>query len=180
MRIEGTNGMSERLAAVSEQVDRAMALLKQLDGLGEEQTIADASLEILKLIVALLEDRSVSPQTARKTSTATGQAAGGSSGAASGPAGFLWKPVSDSDGKLAILLPTRLTGNVAGVAVLSPSGQIIERGRNSGVGNGGREHFRFSRPGGSFPPGSVVEITLRDGTKQRVTIETPNKRIEGK
>ena len=101
-------------------------------------------------------------------------------GALAGPRGFLWKPVSDSDGKLAILTPPNLTGKIASVRVLSPTGQLIEQGRNGGVGNGGREHFRFSRGGAGFPSGSVVEIALKDGSRQRIKIEKPAERTEGR
>ncbi|MCK6552015.1 hypothetical protein L6R52_39655, partial [Myxococcota bacterium] len=94
------------------------------------------------------------------------------------PGGFLWKPVSDSDGRLAILTPEKLTGQIAGVSVKDPSGRVIESGRPAGVGNGDREHFRFSRPGGAFPPGSVVEIKLKNGETVNYTIPNPSERYD--
>ena len=94
--------------------------------------------------------------------------------------GFLWKPESDSDGKLAILLPSSWSGNVLGVSVLGPDGKVLEAGRYAGNGNGGRDHFRFSRDGGSFPAGCVVLVQMRDGTTQRIAIENPASRIESK
>lgn len=95
------------------------------------------------------------------------------------PAGFLWKPVSDSDGNLAILLPPRMTGKVVAVRVLSPDGQVLEEGRHGGVGNGGREHFRFKRPGGAFPPNCQVQILMKDGSQQTIPIPNPGVRNEG-
>lgn len=95
------------------------------------------------------------------------------------PAGFLWKPVSDSDGNLAILLPPGMTGKVAAVRVLSPDGQVLEEGRHGGVGNGGREHFRFKRPGGGFPPNCQVQILMKDGSQQTIPIPNPGVRNEG-
>lgn len=95
------------------------------------------------------------------------------------PAGFLWKPVSDSDGNLAILLPPGMTGKVAAVRVLSPDGQVLEEGRTGGVGNGGREHFRFKHPGGSFPPNCQVQILMKDGSQQTIPIPNPGVRNEG-
>lgn len=95
------------------------------------------------------------------------------------PAGFLWKPVSDSDGNLAILLPPGMTGKVTAVRVLSPDGQVLEQGRHGGVGNGDREHFRFSRPGGGFPPNCVVQIVMKDGSQQSIPIPNPGMRNEG-
>lgn len=91
---------------------------------------------------------------------------------------FLWKPDSESDGKLVILLPSGLTGNVAGVEVRHPeSGRLLATGRFSGVKNGGREHFRFSKGGEEFPPGSVVKITLRDGSVRTVSVPKPAQRF---
>ena len=90
---------------------------------------------------------------------------------------FLWKPASDKDGKLAILLPKGLTGKVKGVQVLSPDGtSVLAKGKYAGNGNGDREHFRFNKPGGEFPDGAIVVITMENGTKQQVTIkETSNR-----
>ncbi len=85
--------------------------------------------------------------------------------------GFLWKPVSDKDGNLAVLLPARLTGRVKSVAILSPDGsRTLQSGKYAGNGNGGREHFRFSKPGGDFPDGSIVLIKLHDGSRKHMTI----------
>lgn len=90
---------------------------------------------------------------------------------------FLWKPASDKDGKLAILLPKGLTGRAKGVEILSPDGSsVLAKGKYAGNGNGDREHFRFNKPGGEFPDGSIVIITMRDGTKQQVAIKETSSR----
>jgi hypothetical protein len=90
---------------------------------------------------------------------------------------FLWKPKSDKDGKLAILLPKALTGTVKGVQILSPDGKkVLSKGKNAGVGNGDREHFRFSKAGGEFPDGAIVVITLNDGSQRTVTIKETSDR----
>jgi hypothetical protein len=87
-----------------------------------------------------------------------------------GDGGFLWKPRSESDGKLVVLLPEELTGLVDSVVLRGPQGNILDEGRDSGVANEGREHFRFDRAGGSYPPGTVVEIHLTDGSTREVRI----------
>ncbi len=90
---------------------------------------------------------------------------------------FLWKPKSDKDGKLAILLPKGLTGKVADVQILSPDGtQVIGKGKYAGVGNGEREHYRFGKAGGSFPDGAIVVITMQDGSKRHVEIKETSDR----
>ncbi len=98
--------------------------------------------------------------------------------AAVGGAGFLWKPISDSDGKLAVLLPPSFAGLVASARLLGPNGDEIESGRYGGNGNGGREHFRFSQPGGNYPQGVVVEALLKSGEKVLFKIGNPSERTE--
>ncbi len=94
------------------------------------------------------------------------------------PRGFLWKPVSESNGKCVVLLPSNMTGKVAGVTVKGPDGQTLESGRFSSVANGGREHYRLGKPGSAYPPGSTVEIQMRDGTTQSVRIPDTGRRVE--
>lgn len=93
--------------------------------------------------------------------------------------GFLWKPTSDKNGDLVILLPKKLTGRVEEVRVLSPDGKkTLGKGKYSGVGNGDREHFRFSKPGSGYPDGSIVYIKLEDGTTRHVKINDTSRRIQ--
>jgi len=93
--------------------------------------------------------------------------------------GFLWKPTSDKNGDLVVLLPKKLTGKVQEVRVLSPDGKkTLGKGKYSGVGNGDREHFRFSKPGSRYPDGALVYIKLDDGTTRHVTIKDTSKRLE--
>lgn len=91
---------------------------------------------------------------------------------------FLWKPESEKDGKLVILTPSEMTGKVKSVRIVSPNGKkLLARGKNTGVGNGNREHFRFSKTGAEFPKGSRVEILLKDNTIHTIKIGNPDQRI---
>lgn len=94
-----------------------------------------------------------------------------------GGGGFLFKPVSDSDGKLAILAPEKLTGLVE-KTILMADGKEIESGRYSGNGNGGREHFRFSRPGGGYPKELTVAMILKNGEEVTYKISDPSQRYD--
>lgn len=90
---------------------------------------------------------------------------------------FLWKPVSEKDGKLAVLLPPNLTGKVKDVMVISPDKKtILQKGRYAGVGNGDRDHYRFLRAGGEFPDGAVVLIRLKNGESRHVVIKETSAR----
>ena len=92
---------------------------------------------------------------------------------------FVWKPVSEKDGKLAIILPPRLTGKVKSVAILSSDKtKILAKGNFTGVANENREHFRFSKAGGRYPDNSFVMITMKDGKTYNVKINETSDRYE--
>lgn len=79
--------------------------------------------------------------------------------------GFLWKPVSDSNGKLVVLLPSRYNGKVSSVTVNG------EKGSFSGIANGNRTHWRFSKPGAGY--GSNVRVVAATSSGN-VTWTVPN------
>ncbi len=110
-----------------------------------------------------------SPVTVGTTTTGSGETATSTTAqsitALSGT-GFVWKPVSDNTGNLAVLLPSSYSN--VGVSVLSPDGNLIENGNYVGRSNGDRPTYRFSRPGGSFPDGSLLKI----GSRQYVVPDT--------
>ncbi len=124
---------------------------------------------------ATAEGRSLDEASAGKVAPSL-DSSGSSSEISSG--GFLFKPVSDSDGRLAILLPPKLAGLVSGVRLIGPNGKEIEAGRFSGNGNGGRDHYRFSRAGGEYPDGLRVEVTLKTNELIRYFIKETSQRNE--
>lgn len=91
---------------------------------------------------------------------------------------FLWKPKSDSDGKLVVLLPSSMRGQVVSVSVMK-NGQSIETGTFSGdEHNGMRPHFRFSKPGADY--GKDIEL-VSAGASGMCSFKIPDgaKRTEG-
>ena len=69
--------------------------------------------------------------------------------------GFLWKPRSESNGRLVVLLPNNLRGQVNGAGIYSSpttSGSaLIEQGRFAGdTHNGARPHYRFEMSGAGY------------------------------
>lgn len=95
-----------------------------------------------------------------------------------GANGFLFKPISDTQGKLVILTPEELTGKVTGVILKDSAGNVLEKGTSGGVGNGGREHFRYSKPGPQYPSNLVVEVQLAGGGSKTYSIPDPSKRYD--
>lgn len=113
---------------------------------------------------------------------ATGGAIGDPSSAPSGSqkldgsGGFLWKPESERDGNLVVLLPTELNGLIDRVEVhasLPPTESTkLGEGRFSSIGNGDRSHYRFSKPGEDYGDGAYVVAYRDDG--QMVTWQIGN------
>jgi len=167
-------------ATTAEQVKGAAFAAAQLDdnhntlfdsrGSGSDPTIAVASLEQALLSARTMLDKfengdeSVDPVDLSRG--ATGGAGSHSSGAigtgslsgeqsVDGRGGFLWKPVSESDGKLVVLLPTDLKGVIDRVEIHDgeefDEGTKVEQGRFTGdTHNGGRPHFRFEKAGEGY------------------------------
>ena len=75
----------------------------------------------------------------------------------------LWKPISDSNGKLAIHLPHSALGKVIKVTVDDEASNVGQ------TGNGWRPLLRFSKPGGSYS--GTVTVLSETGTW---TAKNPN------
>lgn len=108
---------------------------------------------------------SSSGSSSRSTSGASSPAPSGSSAAASsggGGGGFVWKPVSEGDGRLVVLLPSSYVGRVSGVTIRR-GGSVLESGRFAGNTNGNRPTYRFSKPGAGYGTGLTAVATLRTG-----------------
>ncbi|HNV01471.1 MAG TPA: DUF4038 domain-containing protein, partial [archaeon] len=70
---------------------------------------------------------------------------------------FLWKPRSDSDGKLVVLY----SGKSGTASIIGPNGKTIETGQRTtaaGVKNGYQDGTRFLKSGSSYPNGSYVVV----------------------
>lgn len=89
--------------------------------------------------------------------------------------GALWKPVSESNGKLVVLLPDAFTGKTPKTLKLVAAGKTLEEAKLASVANGNREHYRFKSPGSKYPSNCqfVVEAS---GYKYSWTVKTPSAR----
>ncbi len=65
--------------------------------------------------------------------------------------GFIWKPVSEGDRKLVVLLPQLYRRKVNGAWIARADGSVVEQGRfDNDTHNGYRPHYRFSKPGAHY------------------------------
>lgn len=87
-----------------------------------------------------------------------------------GPGGFLWKPVSESTGKLVVLTEGSSEAKIYRAVEDSNNpgeytkGDFIEKGNFASIANGGRHHYRFSKPGSGYGPEPVFfdNVLIKD------------------
>jgi hypothetical protein len=122
-----------------------------------------------------------------KTSAKSASSSSRSAQSAASSRGFLWKPKAEKDGKLVVLLPPGLKNKVKSVAIYSSlpatASTKVAGGEGKFAGddaNGDRPHFRFSKPGASYPDGSYVVALLNDGSKIDFKIGETSERYEVK
>ena len=85
--------------------------------------------------------------------------------------GFLWKPVSESNGNLVVLFPKDFTETFQSVTVNGESGNF------SGFANGDRQHWRFSKSGAEYEAPAIVKAISMGGECEWV-IPNPSERTE--
>ncbi len=117
--------------------------------------------------------RGLSDSTAPEATTSGGDAPSGAQ-QLDGKGGFLWKPVSESNGNLVVLLPSSLRGMIERVEIhsaLPPSDATkLAEGRFDGDDkNGNRPHFRFSEPGEKF--GDDVHVVVWKDNGETITYD---------
>ena len=96
--------------------------------------------------------------------------------------GFLWKPVSESNGKLAVIFPREYTGKIARTSVHSgfpvSDANRIDDGTFSTTGNGNRMTWRFPKAGGGYPANCYATAYMKDGSSISYYIPTPGSRLD--
>lgn len=181
---EKINGITFRAAQLDDNLD---ALYDGRGGPGDT-TIAKASIEeaVAKASEVFRAAESGELTLAARSLDAPSNAAPSASvksagGVAGGSGEFLWKPASESDGKLVVLLPSQYSGKIVSASIHSEipptANNRLEEGRFSGNANGGRAHFRFSKNGGSYPDGVYVVAKLSDGKSVSFPVRETSSRV---
>ncbi|MCB9029726.1 MAG: hypothetical protein H6619_01630 [Deltaproteobacteria bacterium] len=96
-----------------------------------------------------------------------------------GGGGFLWKPVSDSNGKVVVLTPG---GEFHENLRIVKDEQVLETldyvgNSDNSDSNGLRNHFRGDLPGGSYP-NNITVITTLNGQNHCWLISDPGERVD--
>jgi hypothetical protein len=92
---------------------------------------------------------------------------------------FLFKPISNNQGTLAVILPQQFQYQVASVMLKDSTGTVLDEGKSTGYGDfGTNEKFSFSKKGGSYPKDVSVEVTLASGRVITYSIPDPSQRYD--
>jgi hypothetical protein len=177
---EQINGISFRAAQLDHRLD---ALYDGRGGPGDD-TVAKSSVQdaTSKALEVLNRMKSGELSVESRSLNALSNVAPRTHLAHGGSGGFLWKPNSESDGRLVVLLPSQYTGRVmsAGIYESMPPTEegLIEEGKFSGDShNGGRAHFRFNRAGGAYPNNVYVVARTTDGRTVSFPIANGSQRV---
>jgi hypothetical protein len=166
--IGGDTDKTKATAAIASGISKAEETMKLI----ESGVLAAPSLSIREATARAMAAFSM---TGGKSGSVGSTVSSGDHSGGSGP--FLYKPVSDSDGKLVVLSSSTFSDQVES-ARITKDGQILEEGRWGGIGNGNRAHFRFSKSGSSYPDNLAVEFILKDGTVKSYEITESSDRTE--
>ncbi len=176
---DGKGGPGDPTIAVA-QMDAALlsarTIIEKIDS-GEDKvgelTLNVGNTGLPNVKVATLADGTFKSDT---SATSTGSVVDGNP--VDGAEGFLFKPVSESDGKLVVILPKALTNQIDSVSLLDSDEKELDEGRAAGVANVGREHFRFSKAGSDYGKEITVQIQLKSGETKEYKISDPSKRYD--
>jgi len=93
--------------------------------------------------------------------------------------GFVWKPVSDGDGKLAVICPYQYDFANLFIEYVKKGDTLshMEKGRYIGRGNGQRQAFRFARKGRYYGK-KITVVGLGAGGRKEWTVPDGAKRFE--
>ena len=155
-------------------IDGSSDVNSQVDQLINDQRAETAALEQAAAANTGESTSSSTPATPATPAASTSSASSSSSSGSSG--GFVWKPISEGDGNLVVLLPSVYANKVRSLDVRK-GGSVVVRGRFTGNTNGNRPTFRFSQPGAGYGSGLTVVANLSDGSSKTWSIPNGGTRV---
>ncbi len=92
--------------------------------------------------------------------------------------GFIWKPIAEHNPNVVVLMPANATGRTKTRAHLEQDGKVLEVANYTGIGNGNREHYRFSKTGSRYPK-NIKFVCEVDKCTFKYHIANPAQRYDG-
>lgn len=91
--------------------------------------------------------------------------------------GLIWKPYSDSNGDVAIILEPDLKDKINSVTLRDSNGNILEEKSVVRVDDRGRSILFFNQPGNEYPEDMTVQVSLKDGDAIQYLVANPSNRL---
>jgi len=91
--------------------------------------------------------------------------------------GFLWKPVSESNGNLVVLTPPGVDYESARI-IKNGTNETLEVAGKAGIANGNRRHWKFSKPGIAYGDGLIFRAFKTPSTADNWEIPEGGARVE--
>lgn len=89
---------------------------------------------------------------------------------------FVYKPVSERNGNLVVLLPSSLPES-SQVSLVDANGNVLETGSFAERGNGNRATYQFGKPGSQYGSNVSVQITDPSGSTSLMPIGQGGQRV---
>ena len=166
--VGGKNDPTKAVAPLKEALEKMKIRLKEIDAGGRYDKLSIGELLTVRQTKQVMTSEKTSP------GSNTPKTAAMTSGA---PKGFLLKPETNNEGKMAILAGK----DVKEVVLLDSSGKVIDKGSFKSFGDdGSRAKFVFGKQGGDYPKDITVVLKYNDGRQEQVPVANPGRRTEAK
>ncbi len=91
--------------------------------------------------------------------------------------GLIWKPASDTNGDVVIILDSYLKDNIDSVTLHDSNGNTLEEKGVARSDDRERSIIFFNRPGAEYPDNMTVRVSLKDGDTIQYLVANPSKRL---
>jgi hypothetical protein len=184
----GANDPTKAVEAIEKAIASAKAIFDQFDAgtqkaLERPVAVSNTGIESVPTKIGILAS-AVTKEATVSTAAASGTPVGGvispRGSIVDGAGGFLFKPVTENEKKLAVLSPDGVGPLIKSMRLVDANGNLIEEGRFTSFGDDGRNRakFAFKKQGGQYENNITVEIHYIDGTVGKYSIPDPSKRYD--
>jgi hypothetical protein len=185
----GAKDPTKAVQEIEKAIASAAAIMQKFDGgdtkpLERPVAVSNTGIEQINKMITIGKGTTTDGVVGGGTVSTTGIPTGGfitpRGSIIDGSGGFLFKPVSENEKKLAILSPDGVGPLVKSIKLVDKNGNLIEEGRFTSFGDDGRGRakYAFRKAGSGYEKDITVEVQYIDGTVQKYSIPDPSKRYD--
>lgn len=91
--------------------------------------------------------------------------------------GLIWKPASNSNGDVVIILNSSLENKIDSITLYDKNGSKIEETNVDRLDDDNRSIIFFDKPGSAYPDNMTIQVALSDGDEIQYLVKDPANRI---